>query len=41
MKRIDDEILQTRVEGVNLCPGSLGDQLGDQPTLLAFLRHLG
>ena len=41
MKRIDAAILQTRVEGVNLQPGSFADQIGDQTVLLNFLRHLG
>ncbi|MEW6211118.1 MAG: hypothetical protein AB1631_22325 [Acidobacteriota bacterium] len=41
MKQIDAAILQTRVEGVNLRPGSLADQIGNQLTLLSFLRHLG
>ena len=34
-------ILQQPVQGVNLEPGSLVDQLGEQPTLFVFLRHFG
>ena len=29
------------MKGVNLAPGSLRDQLGDEPRLLVFLRHFG
>jgi hypothetical protein len=38
---IPDHILKEPVAGVNLAPGPLGDQLGDGPTLLVFLRHFG
>lgn len=38
---IDQSILTTSVEGVNLPPGTLSDQLGSPPTLLVFLRHFG
>ena len=41
MKKIDPNILDAPVEGVNLAPGSLRDQIAGQPTLLVFLRHLG
>lgn len=41
MKQIDAAVLQSRVEGVNLRPGSFADQLGDGVVLLNFLRHLG
>lgn len=41
MERIDKAALDTPVEGVNLRPGSLRDQLGGEPTLLYFLRHFG
>lgn len=33
------DLLDRPVEGLNLAPGTLGDQL-DGPTLLVFLRHL-
>ncbi|MFP4435683.1 MAG: SelL-related redox protein [Chloroflexaceae bacterium] len=38
---IDRSILDMPVEGVNLRPGTLADQLGPAPTLLVFLRHFG
>jgi hypothetical protein len=38
---LDSTILDAPVEGRNLRPGSLRDQLGRRPTLLVFLRHLG
>jgi hypothetical protein len=41
MKTIDAAILDHPVEGVNLKPGALRDQLGDTPTLVVFLRHFG
>lgn len=41
MERIAAEVLDRFVTGVNLMPGSLRDQLGDEPTLLVFLRHFG
>jgi hypothetical protein len=42
MKSIDPQILTTPVEGVNLKPGTLGDQIDPaRPTLLVFLRHFG
>ena len=34
-------MLAEGVIGVNLMPGSLGDQLGGDPVLLVFLRHFG
>jgi len=41
VERIDPDILDRFVSGVNLMPGSLRDQLGGRPTLLVFLRHFG
>ena len=41
MKGIPDSLLDRRVTGVNLMPGSLRDQLGLSPTLLVFLRFFG
>ena len=38
---IPAEVLALPVDGVNLRAGTLGDQIGEEPTLLAFLRHLG
>jgi len=34
-------VLDEPVVGVNLRPGTLGDQLGERPSLLVFLRQLG
>jgi len=39
--KIPESVLQVSVEGRNLKPGSLADQLGTDPVLLVFLRHLG
>ena len=39
--KIADDILASPVIGVNLIPGSLRDQLGEDPTLLIFLRFFG
>lgn len=42
MHSIPDEILTRTVEGLNLRPGALRDQLDlERPTLLVFLRHFG
>jgi hypothetical protein len=41
MQRIPNEVLAHPVDGLNLVPGTFGDQLGDGPTVVAFLRHLG
>ncbi len=41
MDKIPSELLAAPVRGVNLMPGSLGDQLGTETTLLVFLRHFG
>lgn len=41
MNPLADEVLDAPVSGLNLVPGSLRDQLGEEPTLLVFLRHLG
>jgi hypothetical protein len=38
---IPDRALDEPVSGVNLVPGSLRDQLGDEPVLLIFLRFFG
>ncbi len=41
MKRIEHSGLEAPVDGLNLRPGTLRDQLCDEPTLLVFLRHFG
>lgn len=41
MKSIPAKLLDSPVEGLNLRPGTLRDQLGAGPTLLVLLRHLG
>lgn len=41
MARIDAELWKAPVAGLNLVPGTLGDQLGEERALLLFLRHLG
>lgn len=38
---IDPAIWQQPVDGLNLRPGTLANQLSDGPTLLVFLRHFG
>jgi hypothetical protein len=38
---LEPSVLDAPVEGRNLRPGTLRDQLGARPTLLVFLRHLG
>jgi hypothetical protein len=38
---ISPDILQASVEGINLRPGALSEQIGSQPSLLVFLRHFG
>ena len=38
---IAPEVLALPVDGINLVPGTLGDQLGSALTLLVFLRHFG
>jgi hypothetical protein len=38
---IPQEILDHVVNGPNLAPGRLRDQLDDDPTLFVFLRHFG
>ena len=40
-RSIPPSVFQQPVEGVNLQPGTLADQVGDRPTLLVFLRHFG
>lgn len=39
--RIQQDVLDLPVQGINLVPGTLGEQFSDQPTLLVFLRHFG
>jgi hypothetical protein len=41
MKRINSELMSAPVEGLNLAPGTLADQLGHGGDLIFFLRHLG
>jgi hypothetical protein len=42
MEAINPQILSQPVDGVNLKPGTLGDQIDPaRPTLLVFLRHFG
>ncbi len=41
IERIPSEILDSPVEGVNLRPGTLRDQVGSEASLLVFLRHFG
>lgn len=41
MNEIPETLLDAPVTGLNLVPGRLRAQLGSQPTLLVFLRHLG
>jgi hypothetical protein len=41
MRTIPEELLTRFVQGVNLVPGRLRDQLGEGATLLVFLRHFG
>jgi AhpC/TSA antioxidant enzyme len=41
VERIPEAALDRFVNGVNLMPGSLRDQLGERATLLVFLRHFG
>ena len=36
-----DVVLDEPAAGVNLAPGTLRDQLGDELRLLVFLRHFG
>lgn len=40
MKKIPARLLNRPVDGINLKPGTLADQLGEW-TLLVFLRHFG
>lgn len=42
MKTLDPQILSQPVDGLNLKPGTLGEQIDPaRPTLLVFLRHFG
>lgn len=38
---LPDDLLDHRVVGLNLRGSTLRDQLGTDPTLILFLRHLG
>ena len=40
MRQVEPAILAAPVEGMNLSPGTLRDQLAAPATLVAFLRHL-
>lgn len=41
MRNIAGDLLNAPVEGLNLKPGTLADQVGEAGDLLFFLRHLG
>ena len=42
MERMMHSVLETPVQGQNLRPGTLLDQLApDRPTFVVFLRHFG
>jgi hypothetical protein len=41
LDRIPESSLQRVVNGFNLMPGSLRDQIGDADTMLVFLRYFG
>jgi hypothetical protein len=41
LRQIPDTVLDLRVTGVHLVPGTLRDQLRAGPELLVFLRHFG
>jgi hypothetical protein len=41
MSKIPAKVLQTPVQGRSLQGATLADVLGESPTLLVFLRHLG
>ena len=38
---LSDELLARPVRGRNLRGATLGEELGDEPRLLVFLRHFG
>ena len=40
-KSIEDNILDNEVVGANLTAKTLGGELNEAPTVLAFLRHFG
>lgn len=40
-RKIQDEVLARRVDGVNLKGRVLQEELSDRLTLMVFLRHLG
>ena len=39
--QLDRELLDRPARGMNLNPGTFGEQLGTGQTLLVFLRHFG
>ena len=41
METMPATLWQRPVTGLNLHPGTLADQVGQQPSLLVFLRHFG
>jgi hypothetical protein len=41
MNRIPDALWAAPVQGTNLRGRTLGDELGETPTLFVFVRHLG
>ena len=40
-KSLSDEALALPLRGTNLRGATLGENVADGPTLIAFLRHLG
>ena len=38
---IDADVRALPIEGRNLQGATLGEELGEEPTILAFLRHFG
>lgn len=41
IRHIPKDVFDSPVDGLNLRPGALRDQLGATPTLLVLLRHFG
>ncbi|MEM7199254.1 MAG: hypothetical protein AAF628_03250 [Planctomycetota bacterium] len=41
MNQIPDGVWTRPIAGRNLGAASLGEEVGESPTLLVFLRHLG
>jgi len=41
MPEIGTDILQSAITGLNLRGQTLGEELGDSPALMVFLRHFG